>query len=115
MTRGFVFTLVAHDVVYNLWTDLILAGVTDKTFSNSPYIPKVVSELKSYVPVAGADSVNNAGNNVSYKTGSGAEMHNSISDDTFMLSSSRNAIDLSTINLQGSADNVQVEVTITAL
>ena len=45
MTRDFTFTLTDTGKYYNLWDDLIAPLITDKTLSNSPYIPNIVYNL----------------------------------------------------------------------
>lgn len=117
MTRGFVFTLIDPTLFYNLWDDLIAKSPGfDKTMSNGPYIPNMVSELQIYFPVAGPNSVNNAGNNFSLVDKvTGSEMSNQISDGLFKISLSRNYIPLNNFKIQGSAANVQIEVTIASV
>ena len=54
MTRNWTFTLTDITKTYNLWNDLIVPTVLDLTFSNVPYIPKMVQELKVQNQTAGA-------------------------------------------------------------
>lgn len=46
MTRTWTFTLANANQWYNLWKDLIDPTITDKSFSNSPYVSDRVSELE---------------------------------------------------------------------
>jgi hypothetical protein len=55
MTRDWVFTLTTPGLWYNLWTLIQAdASFTDPTFSNSPYVPSSVSELKFQNQTAGS-------------------------------------------------------------
>jgi hypothetical protein len=56
MTRNWTFTLTDITKTYNLWNDLIAPTVLDLTFSNVPYIPKTVQELKVQNQTAGTIS-----------------------------------------------------------
>jgi hypothetical protein len=116
MTRTYNFTLADSTRSYNLWNDLITKQSSfDPTMSNFPYTPKIVQSLKVYFPIAGVNSLNNAGNNVSIMGLSGREKQNLISDSLFEERTDRNAVDLSHYNLQGSAANVQIDISVVAV
>lgn len=55
MERDWTFTLTNAGQVYNLWYDLILPTITDRTFGNSPYVPGMVAELETQNQTAGAN------------------------------------------------------------
>ncbi|SRR6266571_5386566 len=56
MTKIFNLTLAANNTWYNLW-DIIIASIPefDQTFSNTPYIPSEVCELKWQNQTAGSN------------------------------------------------------------
>jgi len=105
MVRTYLFTATTL-AIYNVWNDII--APPDPTLSNSPYVEKVVKKFTVYFPLLGPNSASNAGNYVSIFVG-GVEAKSLITGDTFSLSG---VADTSRIGIQGSALNVQAELTI---
>lgn len=110
MVRSWAFTLPNSAVSYNLW-DLIDATITDKTFSNSPYVPKIVDELQCSMSALGPNSAGNLGNNISMQSPAGQEMRNMLPGDIPVVLQGH--VDLTQIKFQGSAGNVTVGIIIT--
>lgn len=114
MIRGYLFMLTDHTKEYNLWDDLIF-----KTLSGTEmdvFVPNFVLDLQITMPLTGLNAANNIGETVSLMdVTSGNEIRNiNPGDFPFTKSADRNLIELRKFKVQGSADNVTIEVTISS-
>ena len=107
MTRDWTFTLKTVNQWYNLWT-LIQAdkSYTDPTFSNSPYVPNMVRELKFQNKTAGSNI---------YRSDSKLESGFQLSSFSWDVDRAEgNTIDLTNCNFQSDTANAILYVKITA-
>lgn len=109
MTRDWTFTLPLAGTWYNLWSDLIVQdpSFVDRTFSNAPYVPNMVCELKFQNQTPGATITRSDS-----KRESGFQLTGGSWD---VDRSQSNAIDLNNMNFQTDTAASVLYVKITSL
>lgn len=105
MTRDYTFTLPM--AVNNLWS-LINATITDPTFTDSSYVPKIVRSVNLQIPTSNA-----VGTSVQLTSGTGST--EILRGDSYPFGSSEGlTVDLSKYSVTPSVANVVVNVHIEA-
>jgi len=106
MTRDFSLTVNNTSSFLNLWDGFIAPTITDKTFSNSPYVSSMVSDLIIQVATAGQTITKTD------KSQTGGIALTSLINPPYSIHSLVNSIDLKGQYIKTSAAGVVINVSI---